>query len=119
MNDTSNNKIRVNLLTSCVPVQSINDGAGAAVVATEEYVNERCARGVRPLARLVAYETLGCDPKTMGIGPALAIRALLERTGLQLAAIDMIEVIEVREFCALYSVYCAKQCEGCERDLKS
>ena len=86
----------------CVFVQSINDGAGAAVVATEEYVNERCARGVRPLARLEAYETLGCDPKTMGIGPALAIRALLERTGLQLFAIDMIQVIEV---CALYALY--------------
>lgn len=69
------------------------------MLVSEDYLKERRARGVKPLARLVAYETLGCEPKMMGIGPALAIRALLERTGLPLSAIDLFEVIEVCLLC--------------------
>jgi acetyl-CoA acyltransferase 2 len=50
--------------------------------------------GKRPLARVVAHATVGCDPKIMGIGPAPAIRRCLERARLELGAIDLIEVNE-------------------------
>jgi acetyl-CoA C-acetyltransferase len=48
-------------------------------------------RGAKPLGRLVAYAHAGVDPKIMGIGPVPASRAVLERAGLTLADIDVIE----------------------------
>jgi acetyl-CoA acyltransferase 2 len=69
----------------------ICDGAGALVMASRA-ATERL--GKRPLARVVAHATVGCDPKIMGIGPAPAIRRCLERARLELGAIDLIEVNE-------------------------
>lgn len=69
----------------------INDAA-AAVVLMERRAAE--ARGFQPLGRLVAYSHAGVDPKYMGIGPVPAVRALLERTGLSIADIDVFEVNE-------------------------
>jgi acetyl-CoA C-acetyltransferase len=69
----------------------LNDGAGAVVLM------ERAAagsRGLKPLARLVGYGFAGVEPKYMGIGPVPAVRALLERTGLSVADIDVFEVNE-------------------------
>ncbi len=66
----------------------INDGA-AAVVLMEGRMAER--RNAKPLGRLVAYAHAGVDPKIMGIGPVPATRAALERAGLKLAEIDVIE----------------------------
>ena len=66
----------------------INDGA-AAVVLMEGKLAER--RNAKPLGRLVAYAHAGVDPKVMGIGPVPATRAALERAGLKLADIDVIE----------------------------
>jgi acetyl-CoA C-acetyltransferase len=66
----------------------INDGA-AAVVLMEGRAAER--RNAKPLGRLVAYGHAGVDPKIMGIGPVPATRAALERAGLKLADIDVIE----------------------------
>jgi acetyl-CoA C-acetyltransferase len=66
----------------------INDGA-AAVVLMEGRTAER--RNAKPLGRLVAYAHAGVDPKIMGIGPVPATRAALERAGLKLADIDVIE----------------------------
>jgi acetyl-CoA C-acetyltransferase len=51
-------------------------------------------RGVKPLARLVAYAHAGVDPRYMGIGPVPATRLVLERAGLALADIDVIEANE-------------------------
>ena len=69
----------------------INDGASAVVLATGERV---AALGLKPLARLVGYAHAGVDPAYMGIGPVPATRKVLERTGLKLADIDVIEANE-------------------------
>lgn len=66
----------------------INDGA-AAVVLMDAATAEK--RGAKPLGRLVAYGHAGVDPKIMGIGPVPATRAALQRAGLTLADIDVIE----------------------------
>jgi acetyl-CoA C-acetyltransferase len=66
----------------------INDAA-AAVVLLERSVAEQ--RGVRPMARLVAYGHAGVDPKLMGIGPVPASKIALARAGLTLDQIDVIE----------------------------
>jgi acetyl-CoA C-acetyltransferase len=69
----------------------INDAA-AAVVMMERGAAER--RGLRPLARLVAYAHAGVEPRYMGIGPVPAVRALLERARLRIGDLDVIEVNE-------------------------
>ncbi|HEX5328284.1 MAG TPA: acetyl-CoA C-acyltransferase, partial [Acetobacteraceae bacterium] len=69
----------------------INDGA-AAVVLMESRTAEK--RNARPLGRLVAYAHAGVDPKIMGIGPVPATRRALERAGLALSDLDVIEANE-------------------------
>ncbi|MDF1485951.1 acetyl-CoA C-acyltransferase family protein [Ramlibacter sp. H39-3-26] len=69
----------------------INDAA-AAVVLMERAEAER--RGVRPLARLVAYAHAGVDPKYMGIGPVPATRKALEKAGLSVKDLDVVEANE-------------------------
>ena len=69
----------------------INDGASAVVLATGERV---ASLGLKPLARLVGYAHAGVEPAYMGIGPVPATRKVLERTGLKLADIDVIEANE-------------------------
>jgi acetyl-CoA C-acetyltransferase len=69
----------------------INDGA-AAVVMMERAVAEQ--RGLKPLARLVAYGHAGVDPKYMGIGPVPASRMALERAGITVSQLDVIEANE-------------------------
>ncbi|MDR5854638.1 acetyl-CoA C-acyltransferase family protein [Caballeronia sp. LZ062] len=69
----------------------INDAA-AAVVLMERGVAEK--RGARPLARLVAYAHAGVDPTIMGIGPVPATRKVLERAGLSVDDLDVIEANE-------------------------
>ena len=69
----------------------INDGAAAVVLASGERVG---ALGLKPLARLVGYAHAGVEPAYMGIGPVPATRKVLERTGLKLADIDVIEANE-------------------------
>jgi acetyl-CoA C-acetyltransferase len=66
----------------------INDGAGAVVLMERELARQR---GAKPLARLVAYGHAGVDPKIMGIGPVPASRKALERAGLTLSQMDVIE----------------------------
>jgi acetyl-CoA C-acetyltransferase len=69
----------------------INDGAAAVVVASGEAVKRL---GLRPLARLVSTGHSGVDPAHMGIGPVPASRQALERAGLKIADIDVIEANE-------------------------
>ena len=69
----------------------INDAA-AAVVLMERGTAE--ARGLKPLARLVSYAHAGVDPKYMGIGPIPATRKALERAGLSVGDLDVIEANE-------------------------
>ncbi len=69
----------------------INDGAAALVVASEEKAREL---GVEPLGAFVASAAAGVDPRVMGIGPIPAVRRLLERTGIELDEIDLVELNE-------------------------
>jgi acetyl-CoA C-acetyltransferase len=69
----------------------INDAA-AAVVLMERGAAE--SRGLKPLARLVSYAHAGVDPKYMGIGPIPATRKALERAGLTVGDLDVIEANE-------------------------
>lgn len=69
----------------------MSDGA-AAVVVMERSEAER--RGLAPLARFVAYAVAGVAPEEMGIGPVRAIPKALERAGLRLEDIDLVELNE-------------------------
>jgi acetyl-CoA C-acetyltransferase len=66
----------------------INDGASAVVLASADAVK---AQGLKPLARLVGYAHAGVEPTIMGIGPVPATRKVLERCGLSVADLDVIE----------------------------
>lgn len=69
------------------------DAAAAAVVASGAYVK---AQGCKPLARVVAAAVVGVPPEIMGIGPAPAIRLLLQRCGLRLDQIGRFEINEAQ-----------------------
>jgi len=69
----------------------IVDGGAALLLASETAVK---ARGLQPAARLTAWATVGVDPSYMGMGPAPATRKVLDRAGLSLGQIDLIEVNE-------------------------
>jgi acetyl-CoA C-acetyltransferase len=70
---------------------AVVDGAAAAIVVGGAWLSRA---GKAPLAKLIGAVAVGCSPEIMGIGPAPAIRALLERTGLTLGQIDRIEINE-------------------------
>lgn len=69
----------------------IVDGAAMLVVAAESVAQER---GLKPLGRLVSYGIQGCDPSRMGIGPVPAIKQALQRAGMTLGQMDLVEVNE-------------------------
>lgn len=69
----------------------ICDGAGSMVMATRSFVDKH---GLKPLGRLINWGISGCDPKVMGIGPAPAIRRLLERAECKLGDVELFEVNE-------------------------
>jgi len=66
----------------------INDGA-AAIVMMEK--NAAAKAGLKPMARLVSYGLAGVDPKIMGIGPVPAVQNALQRAGLKVEDMDVIE----------------------------
>ncbi|MEM7155831.1 MAG: acetyl-CoA C-acetyltransferase [Myxococcota bacterium] len=69
----------------------ICDGAGSLIVASGEAVKKH---NLTPLARLVQWHTAGVDPTIMGIGPVPAIQGALERSGLGLDDMDLVEINE-------------------------
>ena len=69
----------------------ITDGGAAVVIAGATTAQ---ARGLKPLARILGWASAGVDPKRMGIGPVPAVKKLLDRTGLQLADFDLVELNE-------------------------
>jgi len=69
----------------------INDGAAAMVVMSAAAADRL---GVRAMARIVGYAWSGIEPRIMGLGPVLAVRKVMERTGLKLSDIDLIELNE-------------------------
>jgi acetyl-CoA acetyltransferase family protein len=78
----------------------INDGAAAALLVEGERAR---ALGLLPMARVVATAVAGVDPRVMGIGPVPAVRKALDRAGL--AVVDL-DVIEINEAFASQSVAC-------------
>jgi len=70
---------------------SLNDGAAALLVASRDYA---AAHGLRPLARVVATGVAGVPPRIMGIGPVPATRRALERAGMTLDDVGLIELNE-------------------------
>ena len=70
---------------------TLNDGAGAVVMASSEKAKEL---GLKPLARLVSYGHAGVEPEYMGIGPVPASRNALAKAGLTVADMDLIEANE-------------------------
>lgn len=81
----------------------INDGAAAIVVMSEEKAKEL---GVTPMATWVQGALAGVEPEIMGIGPVAATRKVMERTGL---TVDDIDLIEANEAFAAQSVAVAKE----------
>ena len=75
----------------------IVDGAACSLLMSESKAKEL---GMKPLARIVSYASVGCDPSIMGIGPAGAARKALEKAGLKLEQMDLVEVNEA--FAAQY-----------------
>jgi 3-oxoadipyl-CoA thiolase len=69
----------------------INDGAAALVIASEEKAHEL---GIEPLGTFVGSAAAGVDPRYMGIGPIPAVRKLLERAGVAIGDVDLVELNE-------------------------
>ncbi|HVV56945.1 MAG TPA: thiolase family protein [Gaiellaceae bacterium] len=69
----------------------LNDGAAALVIASEEKAREL---GIEPLGAFVGSAVAGVDPRVMGIGPIPAVRKLVERTGVALDDVDLVELNE-------------------------
>lgn len=68
-----------------------NDASAACLIVAEDKLNEL---GLTPIAWVHGWAAAGCDPKRMGIGPVPAVQKLLQRTGLQLSQMDLIELNE-------------------------
>ena len=82
----------------------LNDGAAALVLMSEDKVKEA---GLKPMARIVDITTAALDPAIMGYGPYYATKKILERTGMTLYQIDLVELNEAF----------ASQSVACVRDL--
>ena len=80
-----------------------SDGAAAVVLTSAALAKER---GLKPLARFVAYATAGVPPELFGIGPVPAIKKVLKLAGLTL---DQIDLIELNEAFAAQALACLKE----------
>jgi acetyl-CoA acyltransferase len=81
----------------------INDGAAAVVIMGDDTAKEM---GLEPIAYVRHWAVAGVDPDIMGIGPTVAVPKLLDRAGLTL---DDIDLIEINEAFASQSVYCVNE----------
>jgi acetyl-CoA C-acetyltransferase len=83
----------------------LSDGASATVLMS----SDRAAQlGIEPLGVFRSFQVAGCDPDEMGIGPVFAVPKLLERTGLGL---DDVDVVELNEAFASQLLYCQRELE--------
>ncbi|MBZ0335328.1 3-oxoadipyl-CoA thiolase [Marinobacter sp. AL4B] len=69
----------------------VNDGAAAMLVASQEAVDKH---GLKPMAKILGMATAGVEPGIMGIGPVPAVRKLLEKQGVSIDEVDVIELNE-------------------------
>ncbi|MBC9250287.1 acetyl-CoA acetyltransferase [Pseudomonas alcaligenes] len=81
----------------------LTDGSAAVLVCTEEFAR---SRGLGILARIKAVAVGGCAPEIMGMGPVVATRKVLERAGLSIADIDL---VEINEAFASQSIACVRE----------
>lgn len=81
------------------------DGAAATIIASREKCDEL---GLKPVARLVSYTTIGCKADEMGVGPVHAVPKVLAQTGLSLEDIDIWEINEAFAAQALYCIRALK-----------
>ncbi len=82
-----------------------NDGAAACIVTTPEKASEL---GLKPLARLAAWSAAGVEPERMGIGPVPATQQVLQRLGLSIKDLDLIELNEAFAAQVLACTYALK-----------
>jgi 3-oxoadipyl-CoA thiolase len=80
----------------------INDGAAAMLLASEEAVNKY---DLQPMAKIISMAVAGVDPSIMGIGPVPATKKALQRAGLK---VDDLDVIELNEAFASQSIACIR-----------
>ncbi len=78
-------------LVTAASASGIVDGAACSLLTSESKAKEL---GLKPMARIISFASVGCDPKIMGIGPAGASRLALQRAGLKLDQMDLVEVNE-------------------------
>ncbi len=78
-------------LVTAATASGVVDGAACTIVASESFVKKH---NLKPLAEIISWANVGCDPKIMGIGPAPAIRKALAKANMTLDQIDLIEVNE-------------------------
>ncbi|BCL78650.1 acetyl-CoA acetyltransferase [Ktedonobacteria bacterium brp13] len=83
----------------------INDGAAALVISSAAYAHEH---KLKPLARIVATGVAGVDPAYMGLGPIPAARKALQRAGLSIAQMDL---VELNEAFAAQAIQCQRELE--------
>jgi acetyl-CoA C-acetyltransferase len=81
----------------------INDGAAVLLLAGEDSVKKY---GLKPLARVVSHAVAGVDPAVMGIGPVPATRKALQRAGL---SVDQLDLVELNEAFASQSLACMRE----------
>ena len=79
------------------------DGAAATIIVSKEKCDEL---GLKPIARLVAYTTIGCRSDEMGVGPRYAIPKVLKQAGF---TIDDIDIYEINEAFASQALYCIRE----------
>ncbi|MGD9732662.1 MAG: acetyl-CoA C-acyltransferase [Desulfamplus sp.] len=79
------------------------DGAAAAIIASKAKCDEL---GLKPIAKLVAYTSVGCRSDEMGVGPRYAIPKVLEVAGMKIEDID---IFEINEAFASQALYCIRE----------
>lgn len=84
-------------VVTAASASGIVDGAACSLLTSESKAKEL---GLKPMARIVSWASVGCEPTLMGIGPAGAARLALKRAGMELKQMDLIEVNEA--FAAQY-----------------
>jgi acetyl-CoA acyltransferase len=81
----------------------LTDGAAAVLVCSEAYADKH---GLQPLARIKSLAVAGCAPEIMGIGPVAATKKALARAGIEIGAVD---VVELNEAFASQAIACARE----------
>ena len=79
------------------------DGAAATIIASKEKCDEL---GLKPIAKLVSYATIGCKSDEMGVGPRYAIPKVLKQAGM---TTDQIDIFEINEAFASQAIYCIRE----------